>query len=103
MNKKVNRFLLPGNKLMFEMHLTQPEFMYSVCGPFTKNKEITQKHKEPEHSEWFSKRHTRFYHGMVYGDFKDMARRGTFDKVFLNKACNIANNSTFDGYQRGFA
>ena len=25
------------------MHLRQPQFTYSACGPFTKNKEIIQK------------------------------------------------------------
>ena len=28
------------------MHLRQPGFTYSVCGPFTKNKERIQKFKE---------------------------------------------------------
>ena len=31
---------------MPEMHLRQPGFTYSACGPFTKNKEIIQKFKE---------------------------------------------------------
>ena len=31
---------------MQEMHLKQPGFTYSVCGPFTKNKERIQKFKE---------------------------------------------------------
>ena len=39
MNKIINKFLLPGNKFMPKMHLQQPGFTYSVCGPFTKNKE----------------------------------------------------------------
>ena len=30
---------------MSEMHLRQPEFTYSACGPFTKNKERIQKFK----------------------------------------------------------
>ena len=30
---------------MPEMHLKQPEMTYSVCGPFTKNKERIQKFK----------------------------------------------------------
>ena len=28
---------------MPKMHLKQPDFAYSVCGPFTKNKERTEK------------------------------------------------------------
>ena len=38
MNEIVNQFLLVGDKLMPEMHLKQPGFTYSACGPFTKNK-----------------------------------------------------------------
>ena len=36
-----------------------------------------------------------------YGDFKDLARRTTSDKVLRNKAFNIAGNPKYDGYQRG--
>ena len=39
MNEIVNKFLLAGDKFMPEMHLKQPGFTYSVCVPFTKNKE----------------------------------------------------------------
>ena len=38
MNAIVNKFLLVGDKFMLEMHLRQPGFAYSVCGPFTKHK-----------------------------------------------------------------
>ena len=38
MNEIVNKFLLAGDKFMPEMHLKQPGFTYSGCGPFTKNK-----------------------------------------------------------------
>ena len=31
--------LQAGGKFMPEMHLKQPGFTYSACGPFTKNKE----------------------------------------------------------------
>ena len=43
MNKKVNTFLLAGDKFMHEMHLKQSGFTYSACGTFTKNKERIQK------------------------------------------------------------
>ena len=39
MNETVNKFLLAGNKFMPELHLKQPGFTYSACGPFTRNKE----------------------------------------------------------------
>ena len=43
MNEIVNTFLLAGDKFMPKMHLKQPGFTYSACGPFTKNKEKIQK------------------------------------------------------------
>ena len=43
MNNKINKFLLVGDKFMPEMHLKQPGFTYSVCGPFTKRKERIKK------------------------------------------------------------
>ena len=46
MNEIVNKFLLAGDKFMLEMHLKQPGFTYSACGPFTKNKERIQKLKK---------------------------------------------------------
>ena len=39
MNEKVNKVLSVEEKFMLKMHLRQPEFMYSACGPFTKTKE----------------------------------------------------------------
>ena len=36
MNEIINKFLLVGDKFMPEMHLRQPGFTYSACGPFTK-------------------------------------------------------------------
>ena len=39
MNEIVNKFLLARDTFMPEMHLKQPGFTYSPCGPFTKNKE----------------------------------------------------------------
>ena len=46
MNEIVNKFLLAGDKFMPEVHLKQPGFTYSACGPFTKNKGRIQKFKE---------------------------------------------------------
>ena len=38
MNEIINKFLLVGDTFMPEIHLKQPEFTYSACGPFTKKK-----------------------------------------------------------------
>ena len=43
MNEIVNTSLLVGDKFMPEIHLKQPGFPYSACGPFTKNKERIEK------------------------------------------------------------
>ena len=43
MNEIVNKSLLVGDKFMPEMHLKQPGFTYSACGPFNKNKERIEK------------------------------------------------------------
>ena len=40
MNKIVNKLLLGGDKFTPEMHLKQPGFTDSACGPFTKIKKI---------------------------------------------------------------
>ena len=39
MNEIVTKFLLVGDKSMPELHLKQPFFIDSACGPFTKIKE----------------------------------------------------------------
>ena len=46
MNDIINKFLLAGDKFMPEMHLRQPQFTYSACDPFTRNKEIIKRSKE---------------------------------------------------------
>ena len=52
MDAIVNKLLLAGDKFMSEMHLKQPGFTYSVCGPFTKNKENIKKFKETGDSRY---------------------------------------------------
>lgn len=46
MNEIANRFLLAGDKFMFEFNSQQPRFTYSVCGPFTKCKKKIKMYKE---------------------------------------------------------
>ena len=55
MNEIVNKFLLAGDKFMPEIHLKQPGFTYSACGPFTKNKERIQKLKKQKIQAIFTK------------------------------------------------
>ena len=45
MNNIINKFLLAGDKFMPEMHLRQPQFTCSACGPFAKHIKRIQKFK----------------------------------------------------------
>ena len=104
MNEIVHKFLLADNTFMPEVHLKQPGFTYSACGPFTKNKERIKKLKETGNTSYIYKNELDkacFQHDMAYGDFKDLARRTAFDKVLRDKAFNFAKNPKYDGYQRG--
>ena len=65
------------------MHLRQPGFTYSTCGPFTKNKERIQKFKEAGDSQYIYQNKVDkacFQHDMASGDFKGLTRRTASDK-----------------------
>ena len=82
-------FLLAGDNFMPEMHLKQPGFTYSACGPFTKNKEKLQKFKETGDTRYIYRNKLDkacFQHDMAYGNFKDLARRTASVKVLRDKA-----------------
>ena len=38
---------------------------------------------------------------LAYGDFNDLTKRTASDKIFHDKAFDIAKNKKHDGYQRG--
>ena len=106
MNDIINKFLLAGDKFMPEMHLKQPQFTHSACGPFTKNKERIQKFKETGDSRYIYRNELDkacFQHDMAYGDFKDLPKRTATDKVLRDKVFTIAKNPKYDGYQGGLA
>ena len=44
-----------------------------------------------------------FQQYMAYGDFKDLTRGTTSDKILHDTAFNIAKNPKYDGYQTGLA
>ena len=63
---------------MSEIHLRQPRFTCSACGPFTKNKQEIQKIKESGYSRciYLSELDKAcFQHNMAYGDIKDLRKR----------------------------
>ena len=106
MNEIVNKFLLAGNKFMPEMHLRQPGFTYSACGPFTKHKQRIQKFMQTGDTDFIYRNELDkacFQHDAAYSDSKDLVKRTQSDKVLKEKAFAIANNPKYDGYQRGLA
>ena len=91
---------------MPEMHLRQPRFPYSACGPFTKNKERIQRFKETRDTSYIYKNgldKACFQDHMAYGDLKHLTKRAIADKVLKDKAFKIASNQKYDGYQGGLA
>ena len=103
MNAIVNKLSLAGDKFMPEMHLIQPGFTYSACGPFTKNKERI-KEDDSRHVYQNVLDKGCFQHDMAYGDFKDLNRRTTAaDKVLPDEAFNIAKNPKYNRCQCGLA
>ena len=106
MNEIVNKFLLVGNKFMPKIHLKQPSFSYSACGPFTKNKERIEKLMQTGNTDFIYRSEldkTCFQHGVAYDKSKGLAKRTQCDKVLRDKAFKIASDPKYDGYQRGLA
>ena len=106
MNDIINKFLLAGDKFMPEMHLRQPGFTYSACGPFTKIKEKILKCKETGDTKYIYRNELDkacFQHDMADGDFKVLTKTTAADNVLRNKAFNIAKDPKYHGYQRGLA
>ena len=73
MNNIINKFLLTGDKFMQEMHLGQPGFTYSACGPFIKNKERIEKIMKAANTDFIYKNELDkacFKRDMAYGKAK---------------------------------
>ena len=103
MNELVNKFLLVGDKFMPEMHLKQSGFTYSACGPFTRNKEKTEKFIQSGNTDFIYRNELHkacFQHDMAYGRSKNLVKRTQSDKVLRDKAFQIASDLKYDGYQR---
>ena len=106
MNNIINKFLLAGDKFMPEMHLRQPQFAYSACGPFTRHKERIKEFKRTGARRYIYRNELDkpcFQHDSAYADHKDLINRTEADKVLKDKAYSIGSNPEYDGYQRGLA
>ena len=105
MNNVINRFLLAGDKFMPEMHLRQPQFVYSACGPFTRHKRIKEFKRIGDTRYIYRNKLDKacFQHDSAYADHNDLINRTNSDKVLRDKAYDIASNPEYDSYQRGLA
>ena len=106
MNNVINKFLLAGDTFIPEMHLKQPQFVYSACGSFTRHKERIKKFKQTGDIRYIYRNELDkacFPHDSAYADHKDLINRTEADKVLRDKAYDIASNPEYDGYQRGLA
>ena len=99
---------------MPEMHLRQPQFTYSACGPSTKQPQFTysacgpstkykqriQKFKQTGDTSYIYKNELDkacFAHDAAYADNKDLTKRTVADKILRNRAFNIAKDTKYDG------
>ena len=106
MNNIINKFLLVGDKFMPEMHLRQPQFVYSACGPFTRHKERIKEFKRTSDTRLLYRNELDkacFKHDAAYTKYKDIENRLISDPKLKNSAYDIASNPKYDGYQRGLA
>ena len=55
MNEIVKKLLLMGDKFMPGMHLKQLGFIYSACGPVTKNKQRIEKFLQTGNTDFIYK------------------------------------------------
>ena len=106
MNEIVNKYLLAGDRFMPEIHLKQPGFTYSACGPFTRNKERIEKFMQSGNTDFIYRNELDkacFQHDMAYGKSNDLTKRTQLDKALRDKAFKTAFDPKYDCYQRGLA
>ena len=107
MKKIINKFLLTGDKYIPELHLKQPGFTYSTCGPFTKHCKRIQKFTGTGNLKHLYRNQldkTCFAHdATTYSDSKDLPKRTISDKILKDRAYKIAINRGYDGYERALA
>ena len=105
-NNIINKFLLEDDKYMPEMHLRQPRFVYSACGPFTRHKERIKKFKQTGDTRYLYRNELDkacLQHDSAYADNTDLINKTKADKVLRDEAYDIASKPEYDGYQRSLA
>ena len=102
----IKKIILAGAKFMSEMHLRQPQFVYSACGPFTRHKERIKEFKRTGDTRLLYRNELDkacFKRNAAYAKYKDVENRLISDQKLKNIVHDIASNPKYDGYQRGLA
>ena len=89
MNEIGNKFLLAGDKSMREMHLKQPGFTCSACGPLNKDKERIETFMQTANANYIYRNDLDkacFQHDMAYGKYKDLTKKTQSDRVLKDKS-----------------
>ena len=106
MNEILNKLLLASDKFMPELHLKQPGFTYSGCGPFTRSKERIEKFMQTGNTDFIYRNKLDkacFQHDAPYDKSKYLTKRSQADKFLRDKAFKIKSYPKHGGYQRGLA
>ena len=80
---------MTGDKYMPELHLKQPGFIYTTCGPFTKYCKRIQQFRETGYLKNLYRNDidkARFPHDAAYFDSKDLAKKTISDKILKYRA-----------------
>ena len=91
---------------MLELHLKQPGYTYSACGPIVKHCERIQKFRETGNLKHLYRNELEegcFADDAAYSDSKDLAKRTISDEILKDRAYEIAWNCKYDGYHRALA
>ena len=96
--------MLTGDKFMPKLHLRQPRFTYSACGPFSKHREMIKKFKETGDLNYIYETELNkacFAHDAAYADSENLAKGTVSDKILKDGTYESALNPKYDGYQKG--
>ena len=95
---------MTGDKFMPKLHLRQPRFTYSACGPFSKHREMIKKFKETGDLNYIYETELNkpcFAHDAAYADSENLAKGTVSDKILKDGTYESALNPKYDGYQKG--
>ena len=94
----INKFFLNEDKFKAELHLRQPGFTCSACGPFTKHRKRIRKFRETGNLKHLYRNELNkacFTYDVAYSDSKDLAKRTISDKFLNDRAYEIARSPKY--------